>query len=67
MSDRELADAIRMSKTIMVYDKEDEGLIARGVIMAYDKETVTLLEYSVGVVHVIRENVVIVLLDEPVQ
>jgi len=64
----DLVAAQQMGRTVMVCNLDDESLTGPGIITAVDADTVTILEYGVGVgvVHFIRTNVQIYQLDEPV-
>ncbi|WP_199615525.1 hypothetical protein [Paenibacillus alkalitolerans] len=53
----QLGEAKRLSRRVKVYFREDGTLAADGVILSFDADTVSILDYSIGVVHFFREVV----------
>lgn len=49
--------ARRLNQKVLVYLRETGELEGRGIIIAFDKDTVSILSDSVGVLNFLRENV----------
>lgn len=63
----DLGNAKRLSRPVQVINPEDDEIEAIGVIIEFNDQAVTILEYSVGVVHFLLENVEVWELDQPLQ
>lgn len=58
-TDQQFAEAMRHSRRVSVYSIDDGGLVleARGIIISFDKGTISILDEVCGVFNFIRENI----------
>ena len=58
-TDQQFAEAMRHSRRVSVYSNDGGGLVleARGIIISFDKGTISVLDDNHGVYNFIRENV----------